>query len=118
MGVGHETSGLWWRKRLGKGQSQGAPSVKPPPPWNSLLWDDAVRNEAGEGVGVGLIPGFSATRSATSGRGRRNVRQVSAYDRRHIAWGARGHRFKSGRPDFFKTLTALKLGQRTATRQQ
>ena len=44
LGVGHEKSGLWWRKRLGKGQSQGAKSVKPPPPWNSLLWDDANEN--------------------------------------------------------------------------
>src|SRR5208337_3501319 len=43
LGVGHEKSGLWWRKRLGKGQSQGAKSVKPPPPWNSLLWDDAMK---------------------------------------------------------------------------
>src|SRR5271166_4928772 len=43
LGVGHEKSGLWWRKRLGKGQSQGAKSVKPPPPWNSLLWDGATK---------------------------------------------------------------------------
>ena len=48
-GVGHEKSGLWWRKRLGKGQSQGAKSVKPPPPWNSLLWDDANENDPSHG---------------------------------------------------------------------
>ena len=34
------SSASWWRKRLGKGQSQGTKSVKPPPPWNSLLSDD------------------------------------------------------------------------------
>ncbi len=55
LGVGHEKSGLWWRKRLGKGQSQGAKSVKPPPPWNSLLWDGAERSQIARVLIVGRL---------------------------------------------------------------
>ena len=54
-----------------------------------------ARHEAGEGVGVGLIPGFSATRRATSGRGRRNLSQVLTYIGRSLVWHARGQGFKS-----------------------